>query len=126
VKYSLILLSFLFLFSFTYISCSRSSDGGSSNTSTTTDDDTITITITITDDNSTTTDNTTTSPWTKQLGTSFGDGGSGVSTDSSGNFYVTGYTNGGLDGNTNYGSDCYSPPCSDIFLVKYDSSGTIQ
>jgi hypothetical protein len=124
VKYSLILLSFLFLFSFTYISCSRSSDGGSSNTSTTTDDDTITITIT--DDNSTTTDNTTTSPWTKQLGTSFGDGGSGVSTDSSGNFYVTGYTNGGLDGNTNYGSDCYSPPCSDIFLVKYNSDGVLQ
>ena len=118
MRHLLIIFS-LFLFSFTYISCSRSSDGGSSNTSTTTDDDTITITITITDDNSTTTDNTTTSPWTKQLGTSDSDEGRGVTTDSSGNVYVTGYTGGGLDENTNSGSN-------DIFLVKYNSSGTIQ
>ena len=107
VKHIVIIFS-LFLFSFTYISCSRSSDGGSSNTSTTTDDDTITITITITD-----------STWTKQLGTSEDDKGYGVTTDSSGNIYVTGTTGGGLDGNTNSGSN-------DIFLVKYNSSGTIQ
>ena len=40
-------------------------------------------------------------------------------TDSSGNIYVTGTTSGGLDGNTNSGG-------SDIFLVKYNSSGTKQ
>ena len=67
-----------------------------------------------------------TKQWTKQLGTSSFDEGQGVTTDSSGNIYVTGYTWGGLDGNTNYGSDCRFPPCSDIFLVKYNSSGTKQ
>ena len=71
------------------------------------------------DDASTSTGNTTTSLWTKQLGTSSSDGGSGVTTDSSGNVYVTGYTLGGLDGNTNSGS-------YDMFLVKYNSSGTKQ
>ena len=60
-----------------------------------------------------------TKQWTKQLGTSSSDGGVGVTTDSSGNIYVTGYTSGGLDGNTSAGS-------SDIFLVKYNSSGTKQ
>jgi len=57
--------------------------------------------------------------WTKQLGSSSKDEGRGVTTDSSGNIYVTGYTSGGLDGNTSSGSN-------DIFLVKYDSSGTKQ
>ncbi len=96
MKHLLILLSF-FLFSFTYISCSKSSDDGSKST-----------------------DNTTTTTWTtKQLGTSSGDMGFGITTDSSGNIYVTGWTGGGLDGNTNSGGD-------DIFLVKYNSSGTKQ
>ena len=39
--------------------------------------------------------------------------------DSSDNIYVTGTTNGGLDGNTNSGN-------SDIFLVKYYDNGTKQ
>ena len=65
-----------------------------------------------------------TKQWTKQLGTSKGDSGNGVTTDSSDNIYVTGYTSGlenyvGLDGNTSLGS-------TDIFLVKYNSSGTKQ
>ena len=60
-----------------------------------------------------------TKQWTKQLGTSSDDEGNGVSTDSSGNIYVTGWTKGGLDGNTNSGE-------YDIFLVKYNSSGTKQ
>jgi len=58
-----------------------------------------------------------TKQWTKQLGTSSSDYAKGVAVDSSNNIYVTGYTGGGLDGNTNSGSN-------DIFLVKYNSSGT--
>ena len=64
-----------------------------------------------------------TKQWTKQLGTSDSDSANGVATDSSGNVYVTGYTRGGLDGNTFLGGDWYS---GDIFLVKYNSSGTKQ
>jgi uncharacterized delta-60 repeat protein len=60
-----------------------------------------------------------TKQWTKQLGTSSYEPGDGVTTDSSGNIYVTGYTEGGLDGNTHFGK-------KDIFLVKYNSSGTKQ
>jgi hypothetical protein len=60
-----------------------------------------------------------TKQWTQQLGTSERDFGYGVTVDSSDNIYVTGYTGGGLDGNTNSGE-------RDIFLVKYNSSGTKQ
>ena len=60
-----------------------------------------------------------TKQWTKQLGTSSVDKGRGVTTDSSGNIYVTGDTGGDLDGNTNSGS-------VDIFLVKYNSDGVKQ
>jgi hypothetical protein len=60
-----------------------------------------------------------TKQWTQQLGTSSADSASGVATDSSANVYVTGQTAGGLDGNTNAGSE-------DLFLVKYNSSGTKQ
>ena len=52
--------------------------------------------------------------WTKQLGTSSRDSAQGVATDSLGNIYVTGYTNGGV-----------GIP-SDIIVVKYNSSGTKQ
>ena len=55
--------------------------------------------------------------WIRQLGTTSYDGGFGVSVDGSGNAYVTGYTYGSLDGNTNAGS-------YDIFLTKYDTDGT--
>jgi hypothetical protein len=51
--------------------------------------------------------------WTEQLGSSSTDVGHGVSVDSSGNAYVTGYAYGDLDGNTNAGS-------WDMFLVKYE------
>ena len=97
MKHILIIFSFFLLFSFTFISCSKSSDDGSKST-----------------------DNTTTTTWTtKQLGTSSDDKGNSVTTDSSDNIYVTGYTDGGLDGNTSSGG-------SDIIIVKYDSSGTKQ
>jgi len=60
-----------------------------------------------------------TKQWTKQLGTWQNDLANGVATDSSGNVYVTGDTYGGLDGNTNAGYN-------DLFVVKYNSSGTKQ
>ena len=55
----------------------------------------------------------------QQLGTSSDDNARGVATDSNDNIYVTGYTGGGLDGNTSAGN-------SDLFVVKYNSSGTKQ
>ena len=55
--------------------------------------------------------------WTKQLGTSTSDYARGVSVDADGNVSFTGYTTAALDGQTHYGSD-------DLFLVKYNSSGT--
>ena len=57
--------------------------------------------------------------WTKQLGTSSDEWGNGVTTDSSGNVYVTGMTDGGLDGNTHFGD-------RDIVLIKFNSSGQKQ
>ncbi len=60
-----------------------------------------------------------TKQWTKQLGTSSWDSAYGVATDSSGNVYITGYTGGALDNNTNAGD-------RDLFVVKYNSSGTKQ
>jgi len=60
-----------------------------------------------------------TKQWTKQLGTESNDFAIGVSTDSSGNVYVAGGTYGGLDGNTSAG-------VNDLFVVKYNSSGTKQ
>ena len=104
VKHLLIIFSFLLLFSSIFISCSKSSDDGSKST-----------------DNTTTTDNTTNLTWIKQLGTSTTEYGYSVTTDSSGNIYVTGYTFGGLDGNTNSGTIH-----SDIFQVKYNSDGVKQ
>jgi hypothetical protein len=56
--------------------------------------------------------------WTKTLGTSLNDTSKGVAIDSNNNVYITGYTRGILDGNTNEGLD-------DAFLTKYDSNGTI-
>jgi hypothetical protein len=59
-------------------------------------------------------------PWsgTKQFGVVGQETqGSSVATDTSGNVYVTGYTTGGLDGNTPTGT-------VDCFLAKYDRSGT--
>ena len=57
--------------------------------------------------------------WTRQIGTASSDIGNGVTTDSSGNIYVTGNTLGGLDGNTNAGGN-------DIFLMKYNATGVKQ
>ena len=57
--------------------------------------------------------------WTQQLGSSDNEYAQGIASDSSGNVYVTGYTGGGLDGNTHTGGD-------DLIVVKYSSSGVKQ
>ena len=62
-------------------------------------------------------DSSSSSSATYQLATN--DYANGVATDSSGNVYVTGGTKGGLDGNTSAGN-------TDLFVVKYNSSGTKQ
>ena len=62
---------------------------------------------------------TATSFWSEQIGNSSYDYDTGVTLYSSDNFNVSGENNGGLDGNINSWSD-------DIFLVKYNSSGTKQ
>ncbi|MGD9008650.1 MAG: SBBP repeat-containing protein [Desulfobacteraceae bacterium] len=54
--------------------------------------------------------------WTRQLGTTKSDYGNGIAVDTNGNAYITGYTEGDLDGNTNAGD-------SDIFVSKYGTSG---
>ena len=54
--------------------------------------------------------------WVRQWGTAGDDEGKSVITDSFGNIYVAGYTEGSLDGNTNKGK-------SDIFLAKYNPEG---
>lgn len=57
--------------------------------------------------------------WTEQYGTVESEQGLGVITDSEGNIYVTGYTEGNLDGNINprYGSP-------NIILSKFQTDGT--
>ncbi len=62
-------------------------------------------------------DSSGTQVWVKQFGTSTIDIGYGIAVDSSGNSHVTGYTTGALAGNTTAGGE-------DIFIAKYDSSGT--
>ena len=57
--------------------------------------------------------------WRNILGTPSDEEAHSLAIDSSGNIYVTGYTLGGLDGNTNYGK-------SDLFIVKYNNNGVKQ
>ncbi|MDD5492009.1 MAG: SBBP repeat-containing protein [bacterium] len=72
------------------------------------------VNITVTANSST---NNPTKAWTKLLGTSNPDEGLAVSSDLSGNIYITGYSGGNLDGNTNQG-------LVDVFISKYDGTGT--
>ena len=57
--------------------------------------------------------------WVKQKGTPGQDWPNAVATDSSGNVFIAGSTNGSLDGKTNAGG-------GDIFLMKYNSAGDWQ
>jgi len=145
VRYILIIF-FIFLFSLTVISCSKKDDSSSSSSAAGTyqlatndyangvaTDSSGNVYVTGGTkgglDGNTSAGNTDlfvvkynssgTKQWTKQLGTSGHDRARGVATDSSGNVYVTGDTYGGLDGNTSAGYN-------DLFVVKYNSSGTKQ
>jgi hypothetical protein len=62
-----------------------------------------------------------TKQWTKQLGSSADDNAEDIAVDENGNIYITGHTFGNLDGNVNAG-----PGTSDLFIVKYNSSGIKQ
>ncbi|HSA32863.1 MAG TPA: SBBP repeat-containing protein [bacterium] len=55
--------------------------------------------------------------WTRQWGTSVCDEGASVAVDGAGNIFVTGSTEGALDGNTPAGH-------YDLFLTKWDTGGT--
>lgn len=57
--------------------------------------------------------------FTKLIGTSLEDKANAVGVDSSDNIYVSGYTYGNLNGQSNNGG-------KDAFVVKYDSAGVIQ
>jgi len=61
-------------------------------------------------------DNSLNPVWTVQLGISAADIARGVTVDSDGKIWVTGYTNGNLAGPTNGGTD--------IFLARYDANGS--
>ena len=58
-----------------------------------------------------------TGPWTRQIGTDAIDVAYGVTTDTDGNVFVTGYTEDDLGGKS-AGND-------DLFLLKYDAEGTL-
>ena len=58
------------------------------------------------------------SRWTTYLATTSDEKGNAITLDSSGNVYITGYTYGDLEGQTNAGY-------SDIFVAKLDSSGSV-
>lgn len=62
-----------------------------------------------------------TKQWTRLLGGGAGtfSQARGISSDSNGNIYATGFTNGSLDGQTKMGN-------RDLFVVKYNSSGVKQ
>ena len=66
--------------------------------------------------------------WTRQLGSDGQDEGWGVTVDSSNNIYMTGNSNpyGNVESHVVEFDGTTSPGGSDIFLVKYNSSGTKQ
>jgi len=57
--------------------------------------------------------------WTQQLGSSEYDSSHGITVDSTGNIYMTGWTLGSLDGKSSNNQ-------SDLFVVQYNSAGVRQ
>ncbi len=56
--------------------------------------------------------------WTRQVGTEESDYANGITLDSGGNIFLTGYTSGDLEGDVIGGSD--------LIVMKYDSAGNLQ
>ncbi len=56
--------------------------------------------------------------WIQRLGSDFNDWATGISTDGSGNVYVTGVTPGAIEGTANGGFD--------VFVSKYGADGVVQ
>ena len=73
-------------------------------------------------------DNGTEKLWLRQIGTEHEDSGNSITTDSSGNIYLTGTTKGGLHANTNGGklAGYEDGLWDDNFLTKYDPSGILK
>ena len=59
--------------------------------------------------------------WTRQIGTIESDLSESVAIDSLGNSYITGYTRGGIDGNSNTSGNSFGR--ADVFLTKFDPDG---
>jgi len=57
--------------------------------------------------------------WTRELGTAGAEHAAGIATDSVGNVYVAGYTDGSFPGFTNAGME-------DVFVTKFDGTGAMQ
>jgi hypothetical protein len=57
--------------------------------------------------------------WIRQIGTPENDEGDGIAVDAAGNSYITGYTEGDLDGGGNDGG-------ADVFIAKLDTGGNLM
>ena len=64
--------------------------------------------------------------WTKQLGTTSQDVAYGLTVDSSGHIYVTGFTKGNAWNVTGYNDNVSNKGNSDVFLVKYYDNSTLD
>lgn len=62
-------------------------------------------------------------PVSRPSGPYANESGEGIATDFNGNIYVTGTTDGDLDGNTYAGPNSGGGITQDMFVVKYDSNG---
>jgi hypothetical protein len=64
--------------------------------------------------------------WTKLIGTGEGDRGNHLVIGETGDLYLAGQTYGTFPGNTAGGDTCTTPPCTDAYLAKLSSDGTVN